>query len=151
MKSDRKPTSLEAVPDALCRLGAEGQGRDGHFHQVIDTPARDHGVIKHDGGGYKADECTHPGKFLPGEFGKGPDDSHSAFAPKSVLRNDQRHAPDEQKDQPGNEKCAGTVLTGILGGNAWETPDIARTDGDAEYAKNHSEARGKTLISLIHR
>ena len=135
MKGDREAAGLEPVPDAGCRLGAEGQGLDRRPGDVVNAPAGHDRVVKHDGGCHEAHEGAHPGEFLAGDSCQGPDDAHTTGAPESVLRDDQRHAPDEQKHHPRDQKCAGTVDAGVLGGNPRKPPDIARADRDTKHAQ----------------
>ena len=73
--------------------------------------------------------------FFSCDFGERSNNAHTTFSSERVLRNDEWDAPDEQKDNPCNQKRAGTVIASILGGDAWESPDVAGSDSDAEYAQ----------------
>ena len=88
MKCHRETTALEPVPDALRCGVAEGEGLDCHLDEVIDAPAGHDRVVKHDGCRHEADESTHPGEFLPGNFCERANHTHAAFSPQHVLRDD---------------------------------------------------------------
>ena len=122
-----------------------------HAQEVEDAPAGDHRVIEHDGGRDEADERTHPGEAWPGDGCEGADDAEPAAPSEGVLGDDQRDAPGEQENKPGDKERPRAVLAGVLRGDARKAPDIARADRDAEHAEQQREARGEAVVAHVQR